>query len=86
MRNIRPDRPLDTTLLHVLRAVADEAKVAGIDYMLVGATARDILLTHVFDLPFGRATYDIDFAVAVASWEKFEQMTTGLIQTWFCAG
>ncbi len=79
MRNIRLDRPLDTTLLHVLRAVADEAKVAGIDYMLVGATARDILLTHVFDLPFGRATYDIDFAVAVASWEKFEQMKTGLI-------
>ncbi|SHH40489.1 nucleotidyl transferase AbiEii/AbiGii toxin family protein [Massilia sp. CF038] len=76
--SIRPERPLDPILLQVLRAVAEEAARAGIEYMLVGATARDILLTHVFGLPAGRATYDVDFAVAVASWAQFERLKTGI--------
>ena len=33
--------------------------------MLVGATARDILLNHVFGMAARRATHDLDFAVAV---------------------
>jgi predicted nucleotidyltransferase len=73
-RLILPERPLDPALLAVLRAVSEAAGSAGIDYMLVGATARDVMLTHVFDLPSGRATYDIDFAVAVASWAQFERL------------
>ena len=70
-RSILPERPLDPTLLHVLREVSQEADSAGIKYMLVGATARDLLLTHVFDGPAGRAPYDADFAVALASWDEF---------------
>jgi hypothetical protein len=80
-RSIRPERPLDSTLLHVLRAVAEQAEHAGIDYMLVGATARDILMTHVFDVPAVRATYDVDFAVAVASWDQFAHLKSGLAST-----
>jgi predicted nucleotidyltransferase len=41
-------------------------------WFVAGATARDILLTHVFGRPAGRATRDVDFAVAVESWEQFE--------------
>ena len=40
-------------------------------YMLVGATARDLLLHHVYGLPVTRATYDVDFAILVDSWEQF---------------
>ncbi|MDD5365145.1 MAG: nucleotidyl transferase AbiEii/AbiGii toxin family protein [Gallionellaceae bacterium] len=43
-----------------------------LDAFLVGATARIILLEHVFGLRTGRATRDIDFAFAVASWEEFQ--------------
>jgi predicted nucleotidyltransferase len=39
--------------------------------MLVGATARDLLLYHVFGHAVTRATYDLDFAVLVDSWEQF---------------
>jgi predicted nucleotidyltransferase len=39
--------------------------------MLVGATARDLLLHHVYGLPVTRATYDVDFAILVDSWEQF---------------
>lgn len=69
---------MDPILLHVLAAVADEAEHRSIDYMLVGATARDILMTHVFDMPPGRATYDVDLAVAVASWDEFAQLKQAL--------
>ena len=68
----------DATLLHVLHAVAEEAEIAGAGQLLVGATARDILLNHVFDVPAGRASYDVDFAVAVAGWDQFERLKIGL--------
>jgi predicted nucleotidyltransferase len=44
---------------------------AKIRYMLVGATARDLLLYHVFGHAMTRATYDLDFAILVDSWEQF---------------
>ncbi|RFP08282.1 hypothetical protein D0T23_29225 [Duganella sp. BJB475] len=47
--------------------------------MLVGATARDVLLTHVFGLEVRRATHDVDFAVAVKDWDQFEALRTRLI-------
>jgi len=47
--------------------------------MLVGATARDILLSHVFGLPTRRATYDIDFAVAVRDWGQFDALKARLV-------
>lgn len=70
---------LDTILLTVLQAVAEEAASAGIDCMLVGATARDLLLTHVFGIPARRATHDVDFAVAVEDWDQFEDLKTRLL-------
>lgn len=47
--------------------------------MLVGATARDVLLTHVFGLEVRRATHDVDFAVAVKDWEQFEALRARLV-------
>lgn len=46
--------------------------------MIVGATARDLLLTHVFGIPPRRATHDVDFAVAVENWDQFEQLKSRL--------
>ena len=53
----------------------------GISYFVIGATARDILMEHVYGLETARATRDIDFAVAVASWEEFARLKTQLIAT-----
>lgn len=46
--------------------------------MVVGATARDILSEAIVGSPPGRATADVDVAVAVPSWEAFESLTAGL--------
>lgn len=66
--------PIDQITQEILHAVSEAAALAGIDSMVVGATARDIILTHVFGIPLQRATNDVDFAVAVESWEQFEQL------------
>jgi len=47
--------------------------------MLVGATARDVLLSHVFGLAVRRATHDVDFAVAVKDWEQFATLRARLL-------
>jgi len=76
---IRPDCPVDPVTVDILRAVAEEARAQQVDYMLVGATARDVLLTHVLGLATRRATYDVDFAVAVKDWEQFAALRNRLI-------
>jgi predicted nucleotidyltransferase len=47
--------------------------------LVVGATARDLILHHVHDLPITRATVDLDIAVAVRSWEVFDRLERQII-------
>ncbi len=69
--SISPERPVDPSTLSILELINRLFRNAKIPYMLVGATARDLLLYHVFGQAVTRATYDIDFAVLVNSWEQF---------------
>lgn len=64
MLKVREDRPLDSIQLDVLRHLNASFKAQGTDYFIIGATARDIVLHHVFGIPPTRATVDIDFAIA----------------------
>ncbi|WP_195764008.1 nucleotidyl transferase AbiEii/AbiGii toxin family protein [Pseudoduganella rivuli] len=80
-RSVKPEFPIDAITIEILRAVAASAQAAGIDYMLVGATGRDILLKHVFGLAPDRATRDVDFAVAVKDWQQFEALRQRLLAT-----
>ena len=79
MRLVRTDRPLDPTLLIILGTVDRVAVDCGIDYFVAGAMARDILLTHVFGIDTGRATRDVDFAIAVESWDQFDLVKARLV-------
>lgn len=47
--------------------------------LIVGATARDLILHHVHGLPIIRATVDLDIAVAIASWQAFDELQARLI-------
>ena len=68
---ISPERPVDPYTLSILELIDQLLRDAKIRYMLVGATARDLLLYHVFGHAVTRATYDLDFAILVDSWEQF---------------
>jgi predicted nucleotidyltransferase len=76
---LRIKQPLPAGVEAVIRAVQAGAAQLGLEPLLVGATARDLLLVHVFEQPVRRATLDVDFAVALASWEQFEALKQELI-------
>lgn len=79
MVTLRIKQPLPAGVEAVIRAVQAGAAQLGLEPLLVGATARDLLLVHVFEQPVRRATLDVDFAVALASWEQFEALKEELI-------
>jgi predicted nucleotidyltransferase len=81
MLQVLPERPLTKTLLMLVRALDRMTKQLNIAYFIIGATARDILMEHVYGLETTRATRDVDFAVAVSSWDEFDQLKTQLIAT-----
>lgn len=72
-------RPIDGVTLTIMREVQIAAAALGHRAMLVGATARIILVENVFGLPTGRATKDVDFAFAMETWEQFEALRQRLI-------
>lgn len=81
MLQVKPSKPLTKTLLTLIRILDQVAKQLDIPYFIIGATARDILMEHVYELETTRATRDVDFAVAVSSWDEFDQLKSQLIAT-----
>ena len=63
------------------REIDTLARELKLQYFLAGAMARDIVLTNVFGIDIGRATRDVDFAVAVADWKQFELVKRKLLET-----
>ncbi len=43
-------------------------------FLIVGATARDLVLLYGCDVDMGRATADLDVAVAVSDWATYERV------------
>lgn len=72
MYTTRNDKPLEPITLVVLKALHLIAAKQKASYFIIGATARDILMTHVFGINAGRATRDVDFAIALEDWHQFE--------------
>lgn len=81
MLKLRADRPLDSIQIDALRYLDATFKAQGTDYFIIGATARDIVLTHVFGISPTRATVDIDFALALTSWDAFQRIRQALLDT-----
>jgi predicted nucleotidyltransferase len=81
MFSVPPERRPDAGMLEVLRQVDRIARALALDYFVVGAMARDILLAGVFGLSAGRATRDVDLAVAVEGWTQFEAVKARLVGT-----
>ncbi len=77
---------LDLTNRQELRFLSDligdvQAKIPKIDILLVGATARDLLLFYGYGIKAVRGTEDVDLAIAVASWNIFEKLRKSLLSS-----
>jgi len=62
-----------------VQALQDVAQALGINYFLMGAAARDLMLQHAHNIAPFRLTVDVDFAVSVADWPSFESLRTALL-------
>lgn len=63
--------------------ISDVAKSLDINFLVVGAMARDLVLVHGFGSTIERGTRDVDFGINVASWEDFETLKAQLINQGF---
>lgn len=77
---LRADRPLDQERYASLAALDGVLKGLQCPYMLVGATARDILLYNVFGQRVFRATQDVDIAISIDSWERFDTVKSAILR------
>lgn len=71
------NNPLLKELLAVLTAFFSSIKS---EYYVIGATARDIVLTAIHEQDAKRSTADLDIAIAIPNWEDFEFIEKGLYQ------
>ena len=80
----RPDSPIDLVTLKVIKEVHKASVHFGFPVLLVGATARIILLENVHGLDSGRATADVDFAFALDHWDQFNALKAYLVKHSHC--
>ena len=71
---------LPTGFEPVLRLIIQVCVQQKVPYYVAGATARDIVLYHIFDRTPGRQTRDIDTAILVSNWKEYEKVQQALIQ------
>jgi len=50
----------------------------GSEFYVIGATARDIILSGIHSQTLARKTNDLDIAIAIPNWSKFYDISTGL--------
>ena len=83
MTNISHDLTgkIDAGTIAILSTIDRIAAELKLDFFVVGAFARDIILEHVNDIHTTRATLDIDIAVSVENWNQFQKLKGALVAT-----
>lgn len=70
--------PNKVNALYEIKRVADSLKIP---FFVVGASARDFILEHCYNIKTPRMTEDIDLGVEVADWDKFNELSGVLLST-----
>lgn len=72
---------LDPAMTEAMRCVGRVATDLGLPVLIIGATARMLLLERVYGLEPGRHTLDVDYGVAVDSWSDDIRLRAALVDT-----
>ncbi len=72
---------IEQRTIDALTSIKSVADSLGIRFFIVGATARDMILTHCHGIRTSRMTKDIDVGVEIADWEQFNLLKTSLLST-----
>jgi predicted nucleotidyltransferase len=68
----------DPNIPALLKILAKYFKGKGIEFYVVGAAARDIVLGMIHNRKTRRKTNDLDIAIMIRDWEAFEEVNSGL--------
>lgn len=71
---------IDPVTAEVLELVEQIANGLGLPYVVIGATARDLILHHHYGAKIERVTQDVDFAIQVPDWPAFEALRQALLE------
>ena len=71
---------LPQELVELYADISGHTKALGIDFLVVGATARDMVLVHGYGATIERGTSDVDFGMNVASWDEFNALRARLLE------
>ena len=79
-------KPINKAFEAVIKIIIDVTEALNIPIFIAGATARDLVLHHVFERNIGRKTYDIDTAILISNWDEYatirkELIKEGLLET-----
>jgi predicted nucleotidyltransferase len=66
-------------LARLTRSLEQAARPLGVEYFLMGAAARDLMLRYAHGIATVRATEDADFAVMVRDWSAYDTLRARLI-------
>lgn len=74
---------IEDLTIELYEAIDQITSELGIKYLVVGATARDLVLHYGYGARIKRATSDVDFGMLVESWEVYEKLKQKLIENYF---
>lgn len=66
-------------LARVASALEAAAAPLGVEFFLMGAAARDLILQHAYGIETRRVTKDVDFAVMVRDWNAYDALRSALM-------
>jgi len=78
--NISSEDLNNQILKELLKKLTDYFQSIGSNFYVIGATARDIILSALHNQTSKRRTADLDIAIAIKDWDKFEQISKGLCE------
>lgn len=81
--NISSEKIDNPLLIDLLRQLNYTFSRIGNDFFVIGATARDIILQVLANTSARRKTRDLDIAIAVTGWDKYNEVCSALIEDGF---
>ena len=66
-------------LVELYADISGHTKELGVDFLVVGATARDSVFVYGYGCTMERGTTDVDFGIHVASWAEFGALKDRLL-------
>ena len=81
--NISSEKIDNPLLIDLLRHLNHTFSRIGHEFFVIGATARDIILQVLANTSVRRKTRDLDIAIAVTGWDKYNEVCSALIEDGF---